>query len=1019
MKQTIKFMLLFVMLIPALHVVAENESLQQSTRTITGVVVDEDNEPVTGASILIPGTATGTISDLDGNFRLDYPADRSTLQVSYVGYQVQTVSIAGRTNVTIKLQVDSQGLDEIVVIGYGVVKKRDLTGSVASVRSGDIVSSPTSNAMEAIQGKAAGIDIVRSSGEAGATPEINIRGNRSINGSNRPLFIIDGVQGGNYEDLNPNDIETMDIFKDASSTAIYGSQGANGVVIITTKKGQEGKVRTSYDGYFGVNKDVQYPEPLTGEAFMNYRREAYRTIGAWNSPADDVNAFTSDELQAIQNNKWVNWLDLVTRTASHQSHNVSVRGGSENTKAFMSLGYYSEEGVLLDNSADRYTARLNIDQKMSKYVKSGLYSQLTYWDRNHINNAVLQKASSAFPLATPYDEFGEIVLYPMVGRASAYSPLADYQKNKGQRNNKRLNTLTTAYVEVTPMKGLTFRSNASASLGFQKTSSYYGQNSLVRESNLGSASINNANTSFLSWDNVLSYKTSFNKLHNVGLTAITSWTQSIREDNSASNLGQTTDAFLWHSLQSGSAGNNTISSGYEENKRMSYAFRGEYAFADKYLFSGSLRRDGASQLAEGNKWHIFPSVSGAWVMSQESFMEDVDWVDFLKLRASWGIAGNAAVDPYATQIGVRPGNPWGFNNISAPTLSFSSVVGNSGLGWEKSETYNLGLDYHMLNGRIALSFDYYNTQTSDIMLQRNMPTAIYGEGARMWQNIASTENKGIEITLNTVNVKTRDFQWQSTLTFSKDNEKITSLIDGRDIIGQGDRDHALLIGRPIKSWWDLKKIGLWQLGEEDQMAAISYYGMNPQPGDIKIQNTDGDDKIDDGDETYLGSESPKWIGGFKNTFTYKGFDLSVYMFARWGQTIAAQYAYAYNPAGAISSGNGMQQANTFATFDYWTPENPTNDYPRPAAGTILPTTGRSLYFIDGSFFKIKTLTLGYTVPKTVTNKLKVDNLRVYGTANNLLTHANSHLMKNYDPEGNGGDRMPLFKTFVAGVSITF
>lgn len=986
--------------------------------TVTGTILDEHGETLIGVSVLEKGTTNGTTTNLDGHFSLQV-SPKAVLIISYIGYKTQTITIGNSLTLKISLEPDTQSLDEVVVIGYGTVKKRDLTGSVASMKAKDMVSMPTSNAMEAIQGKVAGVDIVRTSGEAGATPQITIRGNRSINGDNSPLFIIDGIQGGSYADLNANDIASMDILKDASSTAIYGAQGANGVVIITTKKGQAGKAKVNYDGYFGVNGNVQYPKSLTGDAFMNYRREAYRTTGAWNSPADDVNAFTSDELQAIKDNKWVNWVDLVTRTGQQQSHNVSVQGGTDKTKAFLSLGYFQEQGIFPDDEANRYTARINIDQIINTHVKAGLYSQLTYWDKDQINKSLLSKASVAFPLATPYDENGNIVRYPMVGRAEAYSPLADYVENKATKNTKTLNTTLNGYVEITPFKGLSFRSNLGANLGFSRIGSYYAQHSLTQTTNPSSAAINNANSSYLTWDNVITYKNTLKEIHSFGVTLLSSWTKYIKEDSNAANSEQSEDAFLYYNLASGNSSLNSVSSGYLGKETMSYAVRAEYNLLNRYLFSGSARLDGASQLAKGNKWCVFPSLSAAWILSEEEFLKSINWIDNLKLRASWGISGNAAVDAYATQTGMVSSSSWGFDNVAAPTYKYSTNVGNKELTWEKSKTYDIGLDISVLKGKINFTADYYHTQTSDILMKRDMPTALYGVGAVMWQNIAATKNSGIELSLNTVNIKSRDFEWTSTLTFSRDQEEITSLVDGRNIIAKEDTQYSLLIGKPIKSWWDLKKLGIWQQYEAEEAAKYSYYGTAPKPGDIKVQDTTKDNKLEDDDEVYVGSNSPDWTGGFQNTFYYKGFDLNVYMFARWGQTICAKYMYGYNPGGAVSSGNGMQQANIFDTFNYWTPENPTNDFPRPAAETILPTTGRSLYFVDGSFFKIKTVSLGYTLPKKWLQTVKMEKVRVYATGNNLFTKSKSHLLMNYDPEGNGGDQMPLFKTFVVGLSVTF
>ncbi|KAA6344444.1 TonB-dependent receptor SusC [termite gut metagenome] len=984
-------------------------------KTIQGRVIDETGEPVIGASIKIKGTNTGTITDIDGNFSFDLPAGKNEIEVSFLSYITEVITIGNNTRLNIRLRPDIQALDEVVVIGYGTVRKRDLAGSVASVKATDVIGVPTSNVMEAIQGKVAGIDIIRTSGEAGAKPQITIRGNRSINGDNSPLFIIDGIQGGAYEDLNPNDIASMDILKDASSTAIYGAQGANGVIIITTKKGEAGKVKVNYDGYWGTNSDVQYPKPLTGDAFINYRREAYRTAGLWNGSDDDIKAFSSEELQAIRDNKWINWIDLVTRTGTQQSHNVSVQSGTEKTKAFLSLGYFQEQGIFPNDEAKRYTARINVDQTINQWVKGGLYSQFAYWDKDQINKSLLSKAAVAFPLATPYDEYGNINLYPMVGRADSYSPLADYVENKAYRNEKQLNTTLNAYLEINPLKGLTYRSNLGANLGFTRSGSYYGKNSLKQTTSPSSASINNNNSYYLTWDNVITYKQAFHEIHSLGFTVLSSWTKYVSEESAASNSEQSEDSYLFYNLGAGNASLNKISSGYLGKETMSYAARAEYNLLNKYLLNASVRLDGASQLAKGNKWCVFPSISGAWIISEEAFMKEINQLDNLKLRTSWGISGNAAVEAYATQTGMQSSDSWGFGGKAAPTYKYSANAGNKDLTWEKSNTYDIGIDLGLLK-RISFSVDYYHTKTTDILMKREMPTALYGVGTTMWQNIAATENNGIELSLNTINYKTKDFEWLSTITFSKDNEKITALIDGRNIIDQDDVDYSLLLDKPIKSWWNLKKLGIWQTNDTD-INDYKYYGTPPKPGDIKIYDATSDKQILDDDEVYVGSNTPKWVGGFQNSFRYKGFDLSVYMFARWGQTICAKYVYGYNPAGAINTG-GMQN-NIFNTFDYWTPENPTNAFPRPAYNTILPTTARSLYFVDGSFFKIKTLTLGYTLPKNWLDNVQISKLRAYVTANNLFTKANSDLLMNYDPEGNGGDEMPLFKTFVVGLSVTF
>ncbi|MDR0541225.1 MAG: SusC/RagA family TonB-linked outer membrane protein, partial [Dysgonamonadaceae bacterium] len=411
------------------------EAFAQQSRILTGIVVDENDEPVIGANVTVPGTSVGTATDLDGKFQLSAPAGKTTIQVAYLGYQIQTVSIANQTTITVRLVPENQGLDEVVVIGYGTVKKRDLTGAVSSVKADQIVQIPTGNALEAIQGKIPGMDITRNDGGAGSGVSILIRGTKTlgftdqtgkITRTTEPLFIIDGVQGGSYADLNPNDIESIDVLKDASSTAIYGSLGANGVVIITTKRGKEAnKVHIAYDGYYGVNGWVDYPKPRMGESYVQLRREAYRAAGQWSSLDDDYKIFQSEEWTAIQNNQWVDWIDELTRTGMHQSHNLSFTSGNDKVKTYVSLGYFNEQGIFQFDDMQRYTLRTNVDYNATKWLSAGINSQVTYYDKNSVPSTLLTNALIYTPLGTPYNEDGSINLFPVAGSQSSLSPMAN------------------------------------------------------------------------------------------------------------------------------------------------------------------------------------------------------------------------------------------------------------------------------------------------------------------------------------------------------------------------------------------------------------------------------------------------------------------------------------------------------------------------------------------------------------------------------------------------------------------
>lgn len=1010
-----------------------NTELQQDKKIISGTVVDENGDLVIGANIIVKGTSIGTITDISGKFEINVPTDSKVISISYIGYRSQELTLTNQRIVKISLIPESKGLDEVVVIGYGTVKKRDLTGAVSSVKTADIIQTPTSNAMEAIQGRIAGMDITRSSGGAGSGVNILIRGTKTIGYTDmfgnktrntEPLFIIDGVQGGSYSDLNPNDIESIDVLKDASSTAIYGSLGANGVVIITTKKGKDNKVNVSLDSYYGVNGFVDYPTPRTGDSYMNVRREAFRSVGQWETTADDFKIFSNEEWTAIQDNKWVNWVDLVTRQGSQQSHNVTFSSGKDKIKSYLSLGYFNEQGIFQNDDISKYTVRTNLDYEVKKWMNVGVSSQLTYYDKNTVPSSMLTQATTYIPLGTPYDENGKIKLFPVSGDANRLSPLANYVSDtKAINNTLTLKTFNTAYLLIQPIKQLKFRSNFSAAINASRQGIYNGQNST---SQFGGSYINQASASNslyrnFSWDNILTFNENLND-HNFEATAVSTWVKSIDENYYSSGYNQLIDSYMYNSLGATDPASRTISSGYIQTQTLGFAGRVSYNYSGKYFLTATARWDGSSVLAPGHQWDFFPSVSAAWRLSDEGFMENAStWLSNLKLRASYGKTGNGSVPAYATQGGsVVANTKFGFNDKAATVYQYSYLVGNSDLGWEKSTTTNIGIDFSVLKNRIDLNVDLYNIDTEDILMARSLPPSTGAGGASSaqfstYQNIGKTNNRGIEIAINTINIQTKDLKWNSTITFAANQEKIVSLITGTDIIqGQNAEVSSLLIGRPINSFYSYKLDGIWQLGEEDKMAEYKLNGTANvfKPGSLKVVDRDGDMNITSADRQYLGSRSPKWTAGLNNSISYKGFDLNVYMLVRWGQMIDAEFLGRFDPSGV---------SNSPAYLNYWTPENPSNDFPRPKKdGKLYDYYGyMSLNYIDGSYFKIKNVNLGYTLPSKLTNQIGISKLRVYATASNLFTASKNHLIQNYDPERGGSETMPLTKQLVFGLNLNF
>ena len=1014
---------------------AEEIRQQQPRRVVTGLIVDENGIPVIGAGIVVDGTATGTVSDLDGKFQLNVPAEKNNLTISYLGYQTQQVSILNRNSVDIKLVPEDLGLEEVVVIGYGTVKKRDLTGAVASVKSDDIVQIPTSNALEAIQGRVPGMDIVRTSGSAGSGVSITIRGTKTIGYTDEtgkitrntdPLFIIDGVQGGSYEDLNPADIESIDVLKDASSTAIYGSLGANGVVIITTKKGKSSnKINVSYNGHYGINGWVDYPKPRMGESYIQLRREAYRAVGQWSSTADDIGIFSSEEWSAIQNNQWVNWVDLVTRNGIQQSHNVTFSSGKENVRSYISASYFNEKGIFKNDDMNRYTLRSNIDYDVNKWLKAGVNSQITYSERNRVPGSILTQAISYTPLGTPYNEDGSINMFPVSGNKQRLSPLANYSDEYITKDNTAAARIfAVGYLEVNPIRQLRFRTNIATSLEYSRRGEYHGENSTEQfgKGYKNQASITEDFDRFYTWDNILTFSENFGG-HILEATAISTWTKSIVENHNSTGQNQMLNSNLFYNLGSTESGSRLISSDYVGEQKLGFAGRISYNYNSKYLLTVTGRWDGSSALAPGQRWDFFPSISGAWRMSEEAFMENTrDILSDLKIRLSYGVSGNSVIPAYKTQGGTLiSSSKFGFNDNGSMVYLFSPSIGNPYTGWEKSKNINLGFDAGFINNRINLGIDLYNINTNDILKARSLPpsTGAGGTGSSQlytYQNICKTNNKGIEIALNTTNIVTKDFRWSTTFTFAANKEKITELINDKDDLlgGQNIETTSLLIGRPIDSFYSYKLNGIWQLGEEEEMAKYKLNGVENKfkPGMLKVADINGDYDITADDRTYLGSKSPKWTGGLNNTFYYKGFDLNIYLYMRWGQMIDAQFLGRYNPSGL---------GNAPGYLDYWTPENPTNDFPRPQKdGNIYDNYGyMSLNYADGSYFKIKNISLGYTLPKTITNQWGIGNLKFYVTASNLFTVAKSHLIKHYDPERGGDEKEPLSKQLVVGLNLNF
>ena len=1028
-------------------------------KNVKGHIVDENGEPMIGVTIKVVGSKTnGAISDLNGNFSIAVPSGKNIV-LSYTGYKNKTIKVSG-ASLDITMEPDVLGLEDVVVIGYGTMKKRDLTGAVSTVSSDVVKLTPSSNPMEALQGRVAGLDITKSSSQAGAGVDMQLRGNRSITESGNPLFLIDGMPG-DYSSLNPNDIESIEVLKDASSTAVYGSSGSNGVVIITTKKGQLGKTNINFNSYVGINGWSTLPK-MSGEHYYNTAMEAKKWAGTFTND-DEV---LSDEFkEAFANRQFIDWPDAMLKTGFIQNYSLSLSSGTQKSQTYVSLNYSDEKGQYEGDRNKIYSSSIRLNYNLLKWLSAGVHSQLT-WTKRKSAYSKLDQAMRANPFGSLYKEDGSINEYPVIGDNRQVNLLLNTNEDAYKNWKNSLNMYIQPYIRITPLKGLSLESRLSLHLSYSNTNNYIGYNSYQFYDAAGTgalnadkaslaqytnATISNSHSTSYQWENIVTYDFDLWQDHHFTLTGVATYSDNESESSSEKVDGITSNAYYWTNLGAATGSNKTLSSGYSMGKSLGFIGRVSYSYLGRYLASVSVRHDGNSKLSKDVRWDTFPAFSLGWRISEEKFMEPTrGWLDNLKIRFGWGITGAAGISAYSSWSTLQQGKM----SLGGETINkyyFPETITNPLLTWEKSKNTNIGIDAAFLGGRIDLSADYYVTNTDDVIWKLTLPVNNGAMSAsnyfRTTANIAETKNKGFELTLNTRNIVKKDFTWTSTITFSNNHEEITSLGEGAGEYIQKNEtkstpNYAYHVGSAINSFYDYKCVGVWQNDEADVAAC---YGL--QPGDLKIDipnmvvmqdengNTfirkyyneydeNGNQKYNDytADNTYtpndmdmqiIGHNSPSWSLGFQNTFTYKNFDLSIYMYTRQGQTIY------YEPLTWYSSSGGQFPDY----FNYWTPENPSNDFPSLNASRNWKNVAQTYYtsraYVDGSFFKIKNITLGYTLPQKVAKRLGISNFRAYATITNPYVWAKSKLIEDYDPEQNGSLDFPLTRQLVFGINLSF
>ncbi|RDB07264.1 SusC/RagA family TonB-linked outer membrane protein [Runella aurantiaca] len=981
---------------------------------IRGKITDGAGASLPGVNVTVKGTQKGAVSDGDGNYQLNGVPSKATLVFSFIGYLKQEIDINNRSVIDVSLQADVKALNEVVVVGYGTQRKIETTGSIASVKASDLVQTPVANVAQGLQARVSGIQINQNSGAPGGNVSVRIRGTNSINGASEPLYVVDGIQisnGGGINDvsplstINPNDIESVEVLKDASASAIYGARAANGVVLITTKRGRSGGTRVTFDSYYGTQKVSKTLPTLNAAEFAQLENEVFK------------NSYYKDPASLGEG---VNWQNIIFRQAPIQNHQLSINGGNDKTQLAMSANYFNQDGIIINSNFKRYSYRLNLDHKISNRVKVGTsilgsYSvnsgvqtgSASQGDADVVTGSILGAAIGAPPNLKPYRPDGSVFPFGEQedGRYREVTNPLGIASVLNQTALKR--TLVNLYGEATILKGLTYRASFNADLQ-NNIADRYSPRSIISvkdlNDNSGSGSKSNSNFLGLLHESILTYSQTIAETHSLKFTGVFASQAEFANANSIGASGFPNDATQNEALQL--ALNRTVSSSRSKQRLDSYMGRVNYGYKDKYFLDLTARVDGSSRFGANNKYGFFPAVSAAWRLIEEPFLKNVSWLSDLKLRASYGITGNAGgISPYQSLSTVAAtGSDYIFNNAYVTGINPTGIA-NPDLRWEKSTQTNIGLDVSLLNNRFSLIVDVYDKVTKDLLYIKTLPLSS-GYGS-ITGNYASLENKGIEFAAN-ARILDGPLKWNVSANLTRNRNKVLDL-DGGTTQERFITSYTILkVGEPLGLIKSYIFDGINQTGE----AILP--GYDGRLGGHKIKDLNGDGTITSADQTITGNPNPNFIFGFSTNVSYKGFDLSAFLSGSQGNDI-------YNLS-RLSFENPLGQRNLLkGVVNRWTPTNPSNQYVSPAQGGRLPVS--NYYVEDGSYIRCKNITLGYTLPAIK----GVQNIRVYVSGNNLFTVTN---YSGFDPEVNtfagsntviGVDNFvyPQARSFLGGIQVTF
>lgn len=970
-------------------------------RELSGRVTDDTGSALQGVTVTVKGTSIQTITDNSGQFRIQGPPSATALVFSIVGFQQLEAAIGSGSAVNAILKATVADLEEVVVVGYGTVRKGDVTGAISSVSAAQIAEVPVTNVSQALQGRAPGVLVTTAGNHPGAEPTVRIRGNRSFSAGNDPLYVVDGMpMGGSLSDINPNDIASMEILKDASATAIYGSRGANGVVLITTKRGKAGKSTISYDMYVGVSEAMGRIDMMNGEQFAEYKRESRRAVGRYDdsNPRADETLFEAVELESIALGRWTDYQSLLAQNGLTQNHQIGVNGGSEKTQFNISFNYFNDKGIIPQQDFSRYTSRINLDHSIGDRVKVGMSSLGSYNIRNGADLNPYIDALRNNPLGVPYDENGELLFRTLVGESISYNPLLEVQDGNYVNNRKIFRLFNSLYGEVHIAEGLSYRLNFGPDLIQRRQGNFQAPTTKARVLGTSAAQGNESFSFNYTLENLLNWKQTFDR-HQLDVTGLFSVQNQQEEATGISVTGLPVDMMRQYNFGAAEIIESTSSS-FVKQSILSYMGRINYNYDDRFLVTLTGRVDGSSRFSKNHKWGFFPSAAVSWNMANESFLQEVDAIDQLKLRVSYGQIGNTGIEPYRT-TGRLSRSSYVFGDVSAFGY-YPSTIRNDDLKWETTTSLNLGIDFSLLNGRISGNMEYYQQKTHDLLMLRQLP---YTSGfTSILSNVGATRNNGFELALRGTLVNASQagaFEWSADVNLFANREEIVELFNGKqDDIGSG-----WFIGHPISVYYDYEKIGIWQLGEEAE--AASYGNM---VGQIRVRDRNSDGSITSADRTIIGDPRPSLSGGMTQRFQYRGVDLSVFLFANFGSTIRSVFHQSYNLlAGRYNN----------LVVDYWTPDNPTNAYPRPYQDQETPLYGSTLTYFDGSFVKIRSVNLGYTLPAAWIAPLRTESIYVYVNAQNpFIFSPYVQKEKGIDPEYVAANT-PASRMFSVGLNVKF